>query len=134
MGNNGHIITKAAHDIGVRQELEHGRVIILKDGVPVIDMPWEMVDDFCKAMRLKKLLCEEYANREQLAQDSAILLRAGAQMALSARQDVKDEAAKRAVHDRELRRSNLKGITSGEAFGHPVIEVRPPKPKTEEQP
>lgn len=128
------IILKPTHDYTVRQEIENGRVLILRDGVVVVDMPWEMVDEFCKVMRVKKLLCEEYAKREQLAQDSAILLRAGAQMALSARQDVKDEAAKRAVHDRELRRSNLKGITSGEAFGHPVIEVHPPKPKTQEQP
>ncbi len=128
----GNIIIKASHDYTIKQEIENGRVLIMRDGVVVVDMPWEMVDEFTKILRTKKLLCEEYAKREQIAQDSAIMLRAGAPYILSSRQDVADEATKRAVHDRELRRSNLPMITSGEKFGYPVIEVLPPKPQKEQ--
>lgn len=125
--SRGHIITKPTHDYGVGAEIEHGRVLLKRDGVVVVDIPYEMVDDIIKAIRQKKLLCEEYAKADQIARDSAIMLRAGAPYALSARPDIRDEAVKLAVHDRQLRQ--MPYIKSQEKFGAPVIEVYPPQLK-----
>lgn len=128
--SRGHVIAKPAHTYSVGGEVENGRVLLKKDGEVVVDIPYEMVDDFVRAIREKKLLCEEYAQAERIARDSAILLRAGARFVLSARNDIQDEAVKLACYDRALRQMPL--IKSQERFGCPTFEARPPRPKPED--
>lgn len=106
----------------IRQEAD--RVLVIVDGRCVADLDWRAADTLIAALRQKKLLAEEYAKRDQIARDSAILLRAGARMVLSARPDVKTEAATIAAHDRDLRRY-MPTIRSQESFGHPVFELQP---------
>lgn len=119
------LIVRKSCEFRVRQEAD--RVQIVVDGQMAIDLDWAATEQLIAALKVKKLLAEEWAKREQIATDSAILLRAGAPFALSARQDVKDEAVKRACHDRVLRQMPL--IKSQEKFGHPHFETLPLKEK-----
>lgn len=107
---------------------EGDRVLLIVDGRCVADLDYKAAKTLEDAIKVKRLRAEEYANANQIARDSAILLRAGARMVLSDRQDIKDEAAKMAAHDRDLRRY-IPSIKSQESFGHPVFEVHPPKEK-----
>lgn len=72
---------------------------------------------------------EEWAHAERIAQDSAILLRAGAGFALSDHPAIRAEAAKEAAWNRDLRRYLPGGVKSAEAFGVPTILQTPPRTK-----
>jgi hypothetical protein len=123
------IIEKSSYDYRFKREGK--RVLVLRDGVCVADWPYEFVKHaVLPTLREQMLRCEELDKAEDIARDSAILLRAGAPFALSDRQDIKDEAVKLACHDRQLRQ--MPYIRSQEKFGHPTFEVKPPNPTTTE--
>ena len=73
-------------------------------------------------------LAEEYEQAERIIRDSAILLRAGAPIALSSNPKIVDAAKQSAAWDSDLRRyMPMKGITSQESFGTPRIIQTGPK-------
>lgn len=119
-----------AKQITFATRAEGNRVLVIADGQCILDLEWNAAEQLIHGLRISKLKAEEFDKREHLAQDSAIMLRAGMPLVLSARQDVKDEAVKRAAFDSDLRRY-MPGIPSQQKFGHPVIEVLPPTPKGE---
>lgn len=118
------VIVPKLQEFRIRQEGD--RVHVIVDGQVAIDLPWQAADKLWMGVRAKTRLAEEYAKRDQIAYDSAILVRAGAGFALSSRPDVKDEVKKIAAHDRGLRRY-MPSIKSQEKFGHPVFETMPAK-------
>ena len=74
------------------------------------------------------LALEELEQAQRIARDGAILARAGAPFTLSDRQDIKDEMAKLASWDSELRRFMPHGVKSQEVFGLPrIVQTKPPK-------
>lgn len=117
------IITKPTSDYTFRRE--GTRVLIFRDGELACDWPLAMIDAAIAELRKLALLSAEEAEKERIARDSAILLRAGAPLVLSARPDIQDEAVKMAAHDRDLRRY-MPSIKSQESFGAPIFEHHPP--------
>jgi hypothetical protein len=83
----------------------------------------EMVD----AVHQKILAAEEILHAEQIAFDSAILIRAGAPFTLTDNPKIQDMAATEAAHNRTLRRSALQGIKSTAIVGTPSLIPTPPK-------
>lgn len=79
------------------------------------------------AIREKALLADEFAQAERIAADSAILLRAGSNFALSNDPRIIEEAKKRAAWDTDLRRFMPGGVKSEEAFGTPAVVLHPPR-------
>lgn len=102
------IITRSAQrTLQVRQHKVAGRVVLLIDGHYLCDMPWQSVDEYINVLKGAARLAENAEKAEKQVLDQAILLRAGMPVGLSQNKKVFDEAKKEAVHNRELRRSNL---------------------------
>lgn len=72
---------------------------------------------------------EELEQADRIAYDSAILLRAGSNFALSNDPRIIGEAVKEATHNRDLRRFMTEGVRSEVALGVPTIVVKPPTEK-----
>jgi hypothetical protein len=108
----------------VRQEGD--RVYLVINDQCVADLQWDAAQALWQALRVKTLEAEEYAKANQVALDSAILLRAGARMVLSSNSKIVDEAKTLAAHDSRLR-ACMPHIKSQEAFGAPTLISLPPK-------
>lgn len=103
------IITKSEQrTLQVRQHKVAGRVVLLIDGHYLCDMPWQSVDEYARVLKGAARMAENVESAEKQVLDQAVLLRAGMPVGLSNDKRVFDEAKKEAVHNRELRRSNLK--------------------------
>ncbi len=92
------------------------------------DLPWEAAVKIGQAFLQAGKEAEEYAKANEIIQDQAILFRSGAPFALSDNEKIRDEAKKEAVHNRELRRSNLVlsgDIASQEHVGRPSVSHAP---------
>jgi hypothetical protein len=72
-------------------------------------------------------LAEEWATRERIADDAAILHRSGAPFGLANHPRIREEAGKRADGDRKLRVSMKNGIRSREVLPPPtiVLDMKP---------
>lgn len=120
------IITKAENrTLQVRQHKQAGRVVLLMDGKYLCDMPWQAVDQLVLVLKGAAREAENAAAAADQVMDQAILMRAGFPVGLSNNKKVYDEAVKEAVHNRDLRRSNLRRADerpiSREGFGVPTV-------------
>ena len=103
------------------------RVILVKDGSLVADMPWQAALELANAIYRQAKLAEELANAEEIVMDQAILMRAGAPFGLSGNADIMEEAGKEAAWNSDLRRYMPGGIRSRSVVGTPTIIGHPPK-------
>lgn len=119
MGSHN-IITPRAINCRVRAEGE--RVLVIVDERSFMDLGWKEAKQLAEAIRAKALEAEEYAMRERLVQDGAILARAGAPFTLSNRPDVLEEVKKEAAWSPLLRRFMPGGVKARELFGNITVK------------
>ena len=101
------------------------------------DLPYDACLKIAQAFYQAGKEAEEYAKANEIVLDQAILFRSGAPFAITDNPQIREEAKKEAVHNRELRRSNLAlvetppgGIESRESVGRPVVSHAPtPEPR-----
>ena len=86
----------------IRQEGE--RVLVIVNGVLVMDLPWDKALDIGRAIQAQARKAEEMAKADVIIADEAILMRAGAPFRLTTREDLRHEAGKVAAWDSSLRR------------------------------
>lgn len=97
---------------------EGSRVMLVnKQGVTLLDLPWEAAKDLAKILRLQAARAEQTAKVEAVIADQAFCIRAGLPISLTPNPDVFKEAGNMAAHDRTLRRHMPGGIPSGTKFG-----------------
>jgi len=103
------IITKTKNKtLQIRQHgSEAGRIVLLCDGEYVCDFVWQAADQIATVLRHAARVAENNTAAAKQVMDQAILLRAGVPVGLSSNPKVYDEALKEAVHNRDLRKSNL---------------------------
>lgn len=98
-----------------------GADVLLFVGNTVERMPAHVAKQIADAMRSAAALADEYANKDQIIRDTAILTRAGVTLGLTNRPDFKREAGKLAAWARDLRRYMPGGVKSAEVVGVPAI-------------
>jgi hypothetical protein len=103
----------------IRREGE--KVLLLSGGVLIAEMPWRAADDLAAALKAKARLAEEEEKGEEIAYDSAILMRAGVPFSFSSRPDILKEAVKEAAWNCNLRRYMPGGVRSKQVFGAPTV-------------
>ncbi len=105
--------------VSIRQEGE--RVLLIKDGRLILDMPWQAALQVARAIHQKAKLAEQLASVDRLIIDQAILIRAGAPFGLTSHRAILQESVKEALSNRQLRRHLLGGIRSQAIVGQPTI-------------
>lgn len=100
--------------------------VVVRVGRDYVSMDKQYAVQISRGLVRGKLRLEELEQAERIALDSAIMLRAGSNFALSNDPRIIDMAKVEAEHNRDLRRA-MKGIKSTEAFGTPALIRRPPK-------
>ena len=114
--------------VDIRQDGE--RVIIIRDGRAILDLPYDAAQALARALMAKALKAEEIAKAAGIIEDSAILMRAGARMSLTNHPQLLDQARVEAAWNSKLRRYMPGGVKSREVFGTPaVIRHDPPEVK-----
>lgn len=93
------------------------RVLVMQDGVTVLNLPWDAAKELAKALRLQAARAEQTAKVERVISDQAFLIRAGIPLSLTPNPAVFKEAGNEAAHNRDLRRYIPTGIPSGVRFG-----------------
>lgn len=93
----------------------------------VLQLEGKVAVEIGKTLHREGLLADEFAHADRVAEDSAILLRAGSNFALSNDPRIINEAKKRASWSSRLRRYLPGGVKSQEAFGTPSIVRHQPK-------
>ena len=118
-----------AKEVTIRQEGE--RVLIIKNGIAIMDLPWDAAFTLAKAITTQAKKAEEIAKALDIISDQAILTRVGFPIGLTRNPKIMKEAMKEAAWNTQLRRyippSRAHGIASGEVFGTPNIIQHPPK-------
>lgn len=112
--------------VSIRQEGE--RVLVLRNGVALFNMPWEAALEMANALTAKARLAEELVKIQEVARDQAILMRAGSPIGIINTPGGMDLAKQIATGDRDLRRFMPNHIKSEEKFGVPIVTVGEPKP------
>ena len=111
----------------LRIKQHYGRVLLIKNGRCIAELPWQAADDVANALKAVARKAEEWHSAERIASDQALLIRAGAPFGLSNEPLILGEAVKQAVHDRKLRRALPGGVKSKEVFGTPSIIQNKPR-------
>jgi hypothetical protein len=106
---------------------EGDRVLVIKDGRAVFEMPWQAALDLAQALAAKGKQAEEFAKANTIIADQALLARLGARFGLTSNPVMQHEAMKKAAWDRTLRRALPGGLPSQEVVGVPALRVLPPK-------
>lgn len=106
---------------------EGSKVLLLSGGILIAVLPWRAADELAVALRSKARLAEEEEKGEQIALDSAILMRTGVPFSFSNRADILKEAMKEAAWNSDLRRYMPGGVKSKEVFGAPTIIRHKPR-------
>lgn len=100
-------------------------VQIIKDGRLVFEVPWQAALDLSKAIHAKAKQCEEFADRERIIHDQAIVTRLGLRFGLTSNPFMLKEATKEAAWNRDLRRyiraDRAMGIQSQSVVGTPSL-------------
>jgi len=111
----------------IRREGEHV-LLQFQDGAKsfVVQLEGHVAVELAAQLRQQGLLADEWAQAERVAQDSAILLRAGSNFGLSNDPRILAEARKAAAWDSALRRYMPGGVQSEECFGTPTIQQTNP--------
>lgn len=107
----------------IRQEGK--RVAVVANGRLALDLPWEQALELARALKVKALAAQQWAQAEQLVADQALLLRAGAPVGLTDNPLIQREAWK-AAEDLKL----PGGITPRTIVGTPAIHHVPPTQET----
>lgn len=107
--------------MNVRVRCEGDRVLVIVNDRAFMDIGHRQAKELAEAVRAKALEAEEFAMRERLAADGAILLRSGAPFTLSDRPDVQAEAGKLAAWSRALRRFMPGGVKAASMVGTPTV-------------
>lgn len=115
------VTTTDARTIKVKVRDEGERVMVVVDDRGFMDLNWRQAKELSEALRVKALAAEEYAMRERIIQDGAILARAGAPFTLSNRPEIIEEVKKEAAWSRALRRFMPGGVKAKALFGTPTI-------------
>jgi hypothetical protein len=76
------IETTSTADTEVRIGQDGERVLVLKNGVLILDLPWQVAQQIGAALYAKGKAAEQFARREEVAEDAALLQRAGAPPAI----------------------------------------------------
>lgn len=114
--------------VDIKREGGHVLAQFTNDGKCfVLQLEGKTAVDIARLLREQGLLADEFAQAERIADDSAILLRAGSNFALSNDPRIIEEAKKRAAWDTDLRRFMPGGVKSEEAFGTPAVVLHPPR-------
>lgn len=103
----------------MRIHQSEANVVLEFDGKVAI-MPWDKALELCKAIRDIAKMAEEFANKNAIIADGAVLLRAGFGVGLTNDAYLRKEIKKKAETDRELRRM-LPTIPSAEVVGVPTV-------------
>ena len=123
----------ARHD-AVRVRQEGTRVLLLKDGRALLDLPWQAALDLARALHAQGKRAEEIDCAQAIIQDQAILTRLGFRFGLTSHPQLLREATHAAAWHRDLRRyipaSRARGITSQEVVGAPTVIHQPPTGRT----
>lgn len=105
----------------LRIKVEGGEVLIIQAGRLVGRLPPHAATEVADALRSAAKIADEFASRDQIIRDTAILTRAGFRLGLTNRPDFKAEAGRLAAWGRDLRRYMPGGVKSREVFGVPTI-------------
>lgn len=121
----------ASHD-SVLVRHEGARVLVLKDGRSLLDLPWQAALDLAKALQAQGKRAEEIDKAQAIIADQAIVTRLGFRFGLTAHPTLLREAAKEAAWNRDLRRAipnhRAQGIASQTVVGAPrLIRSQPTK-------
>lgn len=109
--------------VSIRQEGE--RVLIIKGGVAVLDVPPEAAIEIGRGLIAKARQAMEVRPKvaEQTAIDAGLLLRIGAPFGITSHPKILAEAVKEAETNRELRRALPGGIKGETQFGAPAVAI-----------
>jgi hypothetical protein len=109
----------------IRVRADKGRVYLLVQGRPALEMPWEAAAQLAKALRTKAMEARENVQHDIVIADQAMLMGLGSPLALSGNRKLLHEARKSAedlLRPGFLRRNKpAGGITSPAAVGTPAI-------------
>lgn len=111
--------------LSIRQEGD--RVLLIKDGRLICDMPWHAALQVADYIKSKAKLAEEYAHKEKIIDDQALLIRAGMPFGLTNHPVMLKEAVKEAFTNRFLRRALPFGVKSTSVVGTPTVKLGKPK-------
>jgi hypothetical protein len=109
---------------------EGSRVMLIKDGATLLDLPWDAAKELAKVMRLQAARAEQTANVEAVIADQAVLIRKGFPISLTPNPEVFKEAGNEAAHNRDLRRYVPGGVPSGMTFGMARLIGHAPKKRS----
>lgn len=112
--------------ITIRIAHDGDHVQLVLDGRLVFNIPWQQALDVSKALHKHAKLAEETANAEQIIQQEAALMRAGALFGLVTRWDMKQEAGKEAAWGWVRKYLPNRIRQTGHVFA-PSIKQLPPK-------
>ena len=109
--------------MSLRAVQDGDHVLLLVHGQLVGRLHHAKAREVADAVRSVALLAEEWGEAERVAQDAAILMRAGSPICLTSFRAIRDEAFNRAQWDPGLRRymPPPSSVKSRESFGRPSI-------------
>lgn len=106
---------------------ESTRVYLKRGNEVLLDMPWEAALEVGRALIQLGRQAEQVCKIDQVIADQAILMRAGAPIALTGNQAAQQEALKEAMWNPQLRKympDRVGNIATAETFGLPVITTK----------
>lgn len=83
---------------------QEDRVIVTKSGQLVMDLEWQNAVEFGRALLEQGRKAQEWAMRQQIVIDQAILTRSGIDLPLATHPKIQEEALKESRWNRALRR------------------------------
>ncbi len=123
------ILSAQFSQVAVRDE--GNRVLVIRDGRAILDLPWDAALALAKALRIKALQAEETDKAESIVFDQAILTRLGVPFGLTNNETILKEATKEAAWNSDLRRyirgKRAGGLESQAVVGTPNIIRMSPK-------
>ena len=123
------ILSAQFSQVAVRDE--GNRVLVIRDGKAILDLPWDAALALSKALRVKALQAEETDKAESIVFDQAILTRLGVPFGLTNNATILKEATKEAAWNSDLRRyirgKRAGGLESQAVVGTPNIIRMSPK-------
>lgn len=117
-------ILPATDQVTIRQE--GARILLLRNGIRILDMPWGAALEVGRALIVKARQEEEIEAAERIIQDQAILERAAFPIGLSQHPKIQAEALKEAQWGDIRRYMPPPSIHSSEAVGTPALDHATP--------
>lgn len=115
----------------LRVRHEGARVLVLKDGRSLLDLPWQAALDLSKALQAQGKRAEEIDKAQAIIADQAIVTRLGFRFGLTSHPALLRAATKEAAWNRNLRRAipshRAHGIASQTVVGSPRVLLQSTK-------